>query len=101
MSNNPNNFSTLPKSNKSKSQKVDIDDQSALTNLVITSLINNVVERASKSSTQISSSNNNNMSELQDKTESELQELEPALDSQEFGLESLKQLESYWKRFRG
>ncbi|CAG8714164.1 19465_t:CDS:1, partial [Gigaspora rosea] len=88
MSNNPNNFSTLPKSNKSKSQKVDIDDQSALANLVITGLINNAVEYAS---TQISSSNNNNRSELQDKTKSELQELEQL----KFKLESLEQLEPY------
>ncbi|KAF0424538.1 hypothetical protein F8M41_006533 [Gigaspora margarita] len=72
MSNNSNNFPTLPNSNKSKAQK-----------------------HASKSFTQISLSNNNNRSELQSITESELQELEPVLDSQELELESLKQLESY------
>ncbi|CAG8541193.1 246_t:CDS:2 [Gigaspora margarita] len=47
MSNSSNrNFSTLSKANKSKSQKVGINNQSALATSVITGLIDDVVEHA-------------------------------------------------------
>ncbi|CAG8642691.1 13489_t:CDS:1, partial [Gigaspora margarita] len=61
-------------SNKSKSQKVDIDDQSALANSVLTGLINNIIEHTK--SLQKSSPNNSSESELQEDPESKLQELE-------------------------
>ncbi|CAG8448097.1 5496_t:CDS:2 [Gigaspora rosea] len=67
------NKSTL---SESKSQKV---DQSVFTNLVLTDLINNVVERA-----KTSSSNNNPGSELQDNPDPELQEHERTSHVQKF-----------------
>ncbi|CAG8700747.1 4670_t:CDS:2 [Gigaspora margarita] len=62
------------KSNKSKSQKVDIDNQSALANSVLTGLINNIVEHTK--SLQKPSPNNSSESELQENPESKLQVLE-------------------------
>ncbi|CAG8733511.1 25510_t:CDS:1, partial [Racocetra persica] len=61
---------------KSKSRKI---DQSIFTNLVLTDLINNVVECA-----KTSSSNNNPGSELQDNSDPKLQEHERASHVQEF-----------------
>ncbi|KAF0510692.1 hypothetical protein F8M41_018415 [Gigaspora margarita] len=102
MSNSLNkNLASSSKYNKFKSHKIDTDDQSTLTNLVLTDLINNVVERAKKPALQISLLNNNSGSELQDNPDSELQEHEYASDIQEFepnlqetDPESLEELES-------
>ncbi|CAG8677330.1 21902_t:CDS:1, partial [Gigaspora rosea] len=62
MSGNSNkNWSTLPKPSKTRSRKVDTNDQSTFTDSVLAGLINDVVERA-KSSLQDPSSNNNSAS---------------------------------------
>ncbi|KAF0545756.1 hypothetical protein F8M41_001931 [Gigaspora margarita] len=93
MSNSSNkNLHTMSKSNKSKSQKVDIDGQSALVNSVLTGLINNIVERTK--SLQKSSPNNSSESELQENPESKLQELEYVPSVQEFEFEFELQKES-------
>ncbi|RIB26656.1 hypothetical protein C2G38_2030037 [Gigaspora rosea] len=76
------NFSTLSKADKSKSQKVDINNQSALATSVITGLINDVVERA-KSKMPLSNSNDSEP-ELQEDPESELQEFDYTPNVQEF-----------------
>ncbi|CAG8797140.1 32480_t:CDS:1, partial [Racocetra persica] len=47
----------MSKVNKSQSRKLNTDNQSALTNLDLTGLIDNIVERAKS---RMSSSNNNN-----------------------------------------
>ncbi|CAG8795593.1 5581_t:CDS:1, partial [Dentiscutata erythropus] len=80
-------------SNKLKLQKVNIYDQSIFTNIVITGLINNIVECASKSSTKIPSSNSSNRFEFQNNIESKLQKSELTLDSQKFELESYEEPE--------
>ncbi|KAF0496461.1 hypothetical protein F8M41_020983 [Gigaspora margarita] len=86
MSNSSNkNLHTMSKSNKSKSQKIDTDNQSTLTNLILTGLINNVVERAK--SLEKSSPNNSSEPKLQENPEFKFQELEYGPNVQEFEFE--------------
>ncbi|RIB27200.1 hypothetical protein C2G38_2161179 [Gigaspora rosea] len=94
---NKNSLQSQSKANKSKSQKVDTDDQSTLATLVITGLINIIVEHA-KSKISLPNNNNNLESELQKYSESELQKFEytssvQEFEFEEFNLEPLEELD--------